>query len=216
MSQGGSLPFEQALELGTGMAAALVAIHRAGIVHRDLTPSNVILSGTGPKVVDFGVASPVTSGSDRDANRLRTGTPAYSSPEQVQHDNLTSASDVFSWGSTMVYATTGHQPFGGKSRLGALWEIIEDEPDLTGLPDQLRPVILAALDKTPAARPSADRVLRDLRVITASGAAPARQRPGLRNRLQRRRTVALVAAALALVAAAIAVPFSPRARQEHR
>ncbi len=208
VSQDGSLPFEQALELGIGTAAALAAIHRAGIVHGDLTPSNVILSGTGPKVVDFGVAS--TAAWDRDADRLRTGTPAYSSPEQVQREKLTSASDVFSWASTMVYATTGHQPFGGKSRLGTLWEVIEDEPDLTGMPDPLRPVILAALDKTPAARPSADRVLRDLRAITAPGPAPARQRPGLRNRLQRRRTVALVAAALAIAAGAIAVPVLAR------
>jgi WD40 repeat protein len=208
VSRDGPLPFEQALELGIGTAAALAAIHRAGIVHRDLTPSNVILSGTGPKVVDFGVASPAAW--DRDADRLRTGTPASSSPEQVQREKLTSSSDVFSWASTMVYATTGHQPFGGKSRLGTLWEIVEDEPDLTGLPDPLRPVILAALDKTPAARPSADRLLRDLRALTAPGPAPARQRPGLRNRLRRRSTVALAAAALAIVAAAIAVPVLAR------
>ena len=208
VSQDGALPFEQALQLGIGTAAALAAIHRAGIIHSDLTPSNVILSGTGPKVVDFGVAS--TAAWDRDADRLRTGTPAYSSPEQVQREKLTSASDVFSWASTMVYATTGHQPFGGKSRLGTVWEVIEDEPDLTGMPDPLRPVILAALDKTPAGRPSADRVLRDLRAMTAPGPAPARQRPGLRNRLQRRRTVALVAAALAIVAGAVAVPLLTR------
>ena len=214
VSQDGSLPLEQALELGTGTAAALAAIHRAGIVHRDLTPSNVILSGTGPKVVDFGVASPAASGSDRDAERLRTGTPAYCSPEQVQHEKLTSASDIFSWASTMVYATTGHQPFGGKSRLGTLWEIIEDEPDLADMPDPLRPVILAALRKTPGTRPSADRVLRDLRVITAPGPSPARRRPGLRNRLQHRRTVALAAAALAVVAGAIAVPVLVRSATE--
>jgi serine/threonine protein kinase/sugar lactone lactonase YvrE len=208
VSRDGSLPFEQALELGIGTAAALAAIHRTGIVHRDLTPSNVILSGAGPKVVDFGVASPAAW--DRDTDRLRTGTPAYSSPEQVQREKLTPASDIFSWASTMVYATTGHQPFGGKSRLGTLWEIIEDEPDLIGMPDPLRPVVLAALDKTPAARPSADKVLRDLRAIAGLGPASARQRPGLRNRLQRRRMVPLVAAALAIVGVAIAVPVLAR------
>jgi eukaryotic-like serine/threonine-protein kinase len=80
-------------------------------------------------------------------NNLRVGTPAYMSPEQIEDQELTPASDVFSWASTMVYAVTGHQPFGRTSRLGVFWEIQEDEPDLTGVPPEIREIISVALAK---------------------------------------------------------------------
>ena len=183
VSRDGPLPIGEAVEVGIGTANALAAIHAADIIHRDLAPSNVILSRNGPRVIDFGVASSAVSGEGPKGDRLRVGTPAYMSPEQIQREELTPASDVFSWASTMVFAATGHQPFGRTSRLGTFWEIQEDEPDLTDLPAELREIISAALDKNPAARPPADELVRGLRAIARPEPPSGQEHPSRLKRI---------------------------------
>ncbi|MCP9955841.1 serine/threonine-protein kinase [Actinomadura madurae] len=151
----GPLREQAACRLGAGLAEALIAIHGAGIVHRDLKPSNVLLASDGPRVIDFGIARPL------DALPLsRTeilGTPAYMSPEQALGDPVHQASDVFSLGSTLVFAATGAAPFGSDHKVRA--RIVHGEPDLTALPDPMRGLVTRCLVKDPGERPTPEQVL---------------------------------------------------------
>ncbi|MER5420737.1 WD40 repeat domain-containing serine/threonine-protein kinase [Streptosporangium roseum] len=129
---------------------ALAAIHRAGIVHRDFKPSNVIMGQEGPVVIDFGIARVLEHSTTRSG---LMGTPAYLSPEQLNGHQAGTASDVFAWAATMVYAATGHPAFPGAIPAAVISAIVTREPDLAGVPDQLRPLLTACLAKDPAARP---------------------------------------------------------------
>jgi hypothetical protein len=140
--------------LGHGMAEALTAIHAAGVVHRDLKPGNVMLADDRPIVIDFGIAQA------GDATRLTQtglvmGTPGYLAPEVIEGEPSSPASDVHSWGSTMVFAATGHLPFGGGSYETIFYRIISGRADLSGVPAPLVPLISAALARDPSHRPSA-------------------------------------------------------------
>ena len=138
----------------------LTAIHNAGIVHRDLKPSNLLLGPDGARVVDFGIARPAESHTH---TRRLIGTPSYFSPEQLQGRPATMASDVFAWAGTMVFAATGRAPFGHadyESRLPALFRrIVEEEPDLRGVPERVLPLLRLCLDKDPERRPAAWSIL---------------------------------------------------------
>ncbi len=146
--------------LAVATATALVAIHEAGIVHRDFKPGNIMLSDGGARVIDFGIAQ-ITEGSGTLTNSS-IGTPAFMAPEQIAHGSATPASDVFAWGAVLVYAATGASPFDGSTVANALHNVLHAEPDLSALPDVLRPLAAAALAKDPAARPAAVDVLMGL------------------------------------------------------
>ncbi|MEV0585857.1 protein kinase [Nonomuraea sp. NPDC050310] len=135
---------------------ALAAIHRAGIVHRDFKPSNVILGPEGPVVIDFGIARAL----DRSATHSIMGTPAFMAPEQFEGSPPTSALDMFSWATTMIYAASGQQAFRGDTFPAVMHAIMTREPDLSAVPDELRPMLAACLAKNPASRPSAADLLR--------------------------------------------------------
>ncbi|TQN30398.1 serine/threonine protein kinase [Haloactinospora alba] len=156
---------------------ALVAIHEAGIVHRDLKPANVLLGQGGARVIDFGVAQ-VAAGAGTLTNSS-IGTPAYMAPEQISGDPVSPASDVFAWGSVMVYAATGRTPFPGDQVPAILHRILNGEPELDGLPETLRPLVASALAKDPNQRVSATDALmallgkREYPAVAAAGAAGA-------------------------------------------
>ncbi|MBA2888822.1 serine/threonine-protein kinase [Nonomuraea soli] len=144
--------------LAVATLTALAAIHRAGIIHRDFKPHNVIMGPEGPVVIDFGIAR-VT---DQTATHSVMGTPVYMAPEQFGGAPITPAADLFSWASSMVYAATGQQAFRGDTFPVIMHAILTREPDLSAVPRQLRPALTACLAKDPAARPSAAALLRRL------------------------------------------------------
>jgi len=100
-----------------------------------------------------------------------SGTPAFISPELLADRPATPASDIFSWGVTMVFAATGRVPFSGENIPATFHAILNKDPDLTGVPEPLRTLVAACLAKNPANRPAADHLLREL--TTAKGLADA-------------------------------------------
>ncbi|MEU0008945.1 serine/threonine-protein kinase [Streptomyces sp. NPDC006314] len=150
----GPLPAQAVRWLAAGVAEALQSIHGAGLVHRDLKPSNVLVVEDGPRVIDFGIASGV-SNTRLTMTNVAVGTPAYMSPEQAKDSrSVTGASDVFSLGSTLVFAATGHPPFHGANPVETVFMLLREGPDLTGLPDELRPLIEACMQMEASGRPT--------------------------------------------------------------
>jgi serine/threonine protein kinase len=145
--------------LAVATLTALASIHRAGVIHRDFKPANVILGPEGPVVIDFGIAKALDL---LTSNMDVGGTPAYASPEQLSDEPMTAASDMFSWAGTMAFAATGRLAFPATSIPAVLRAVLYDEPDITGVPDPLRAMLAACLAKDPSARPAATDLLRDL------------------------------------------------------
>jgi cyclophilin family peptidyl-prolyl cis-trans isomerase len=154
----GPLPIEAVLAIGAGLAEGLQAIHAAGLVHRDLKPANIIIAADGPRVIDFGItrALDVTSFTSADA---LMGTPAYMPPEQALGQPVEAAGDVFSFGGVLTFAVSGHNPFGSGRLETMVYRVVHGDPDLTGVPEELRPMVMACLAKDPAARPRVPQVL---------------------------------------------------------
>ncbi|GIH96861.1 protein kinase [Planobispora siamensis] len=154
--------------LAVATATALSAIHRTGIVHRDFKPANVIMGPEGPVVIDFGIARALEAGTTRSA---LVGSPGYMAPEQLSGHSASPASDVFAWAATMVYAATGRPAFAGQHPAAVMGAVLHNAPDLSGVPEGLRPLLASCLAKDPAARPGAAQVLTAL--TGGTGTAPA-------------------------------------------
>jgi hypothetical protein len=143
--------------LAAGLAEALTAIHDAGVVHRDLKPSNVILAGAGPKVIDFGIAQTLGSTSVTKTGMM-VGSAGFMAPEQVT-GRAGPEADVFAWAVTVAYAASGRPPFGDGEPMAILYRILHDAPDVTAVPDSLRPLVMSSLSKHPRQRPTAAGLL---------------------------------------------------------
>nr|WP_234401956.1 serine/threonine-protein kinase [Thermobifida halotolerans] len=144
-----------------GVAEALAAIHRAGIVHRDLKPANVLLSPQGPQVLDFGIARAADeSGLTRTGGLV--GSPGWISPEQYRGQAAGPPADVFAWGALVAYAATGRPPFGTGAVDVLAFRVLQAPPDLAGIGEPLHGLLLAAMNKTPEHRPSAEQLLAAL------------------------------------------------------
>jgi serine/threonine protein kinase len=162
----GPLPVTTVRWLAAGCAEALESIHGVGLVHRDLKPSNVLVAPDGPRVIDFGVAR-AAERMGLTTSRGAVGTPAYMAPEQARDPHQASAaSDVYALGATLLFAATGHPPYLGDSILDVLARLATDEPDLSGLPADLAPLITACLQRAPRERPSSSSMLAQLGQFT--------------------------------------------------
>jgi eukaryotic-like serine/threonine-protein kinase len=166
----GPRPVGQVTGLGLRLLEVLEATHRAGIVHRDVKPSNVQLCGGGRVVLtDFGIAATTEDGAVS-LNGQVSGSPAYMAPEQVNGDRVEPASDLFSLGATLYTAVEGRSPFGKGSPLATLVAILDHPPSPFRRAGPLGPVIEGMLAKDPGRRPDADQARRALRAIQAGSA----------------------------------------------
>jgi Protein kinase domain len=172
VTESGPLPPPALGRLACGLADALAAVHAAGVVHRDLKPSNVMLLDEVPVVIDFGIAQ------GPDATRLTMtgmfmGTPGYLAPEVIEGQPSSEASDVHAWAATVAFAATGHPPYGSGGYEAIFYRIVNGQPDLTGAPASLLPLLTAALARDPGLRPPAAQLS-----VQAALFAPAALAPG--------------------------------------
>ncbi|MET8098272.1 serine/threonine-protein kinase [Streptomyces sp. NPDC005236] len=158
IADGGPLPVHSARVLGAGLAEALTAVHGLGLVHRDVKPSNVLLTLDGPLLIDFGIARATDGTASLTSTGVSVGSPGYMSPEQILGKGVTGAADVFSLGAVLAYAATGEPPFPGDSSASLLYKVVHEEPRLDSLRGELRELVAACLAKEPSARPSPGEV----------------------------------------------------------
>ncbi|MEU5044545.1 serine/threonine-protein kinase [Streptomyces griseorubiginosus] len=157
----GPLPATELLVLAAGLAEALAAIHDAGLTHRDLKPANILITEDGPRIIDFGIARADSAATLTTVGEI-LGTPAYMSPEQANGEETGPASDLFSLGAVLYYAATGTGPFGHGTVPALLHRVVHHEPDVTAIPDTVRPALTACLHKQSARRPTAKALLARL------------------------------------------------------
>ncbi|MFH8415163.1 serine/threonine-protein kinase [Streptomyces collinus] len=162
VADGGPLPAHTVRALGAGLAEALAAVHELGLVHRDVKPSNVLLTLDGPLLIDFGIARATDGTASLTSTGVSIGSPGYMSPEQILGKAVTGAADVFSLGAVLAYAATGRPPFPGDSSAALLYKVVHEEPELGLLDGELRGLTAECLTKDPAARPAPAELARRL------------------------------------------------------
>jgi Tol biopolymer transport system component len=227
----GPLPLDQALKYGAQIADALDKAHRSGVVHRDLKPGNIMLTPSGAKLLDFGLAkpaAPVLTGATLTAATPLSpmteagtivGTFQYMSPEQVEGKELDGRSDIFSLGAMLYEMVTGKKAFEGKSQLSVASAILEKEPEpITSTkpltPPALNHAIKKCLKKLVDERwQSASDLASELKWIAETGVEDATHgaaaRPGKLRLTIRWAAVTLVPTALAIAATYYATRPTP-------
>ncbi|MDN3352590.1 serine/threonine-protein kinase [Actinomadura sp. DC4] len=203
----GPLPPEQLLALAAGVARALAAIHEAGVVHRDLKPPNVLMTPTGPRLIDFGIGQEVGAAGGPTEPGMVVGSPGWIPPERLGRRPATPASDVFGWGCLVAYAATGRNAFGEGDPDELAHRVMREPPELEGVGGPLRDLMEESLAKDPAARPSASELLGLLGVGGPAGPrrSGTREMPAVRRRRWPPAPAGALAAAAVAVAAVIVV-----------
>jgi serine/threonine-protein kinase len=223
VERGGPLPVRRALELGLDVGRALAFAHAQGLVHRDVKPQNMLLTGEGhAKVTDFGIVRSLGVAGNTETGTV-LGTSHYIAPEQARGEHVDAQTDVYSFGVVLFELLTGEVPYGGESFLGVAMRHVNDpvpsvaerRPDT---PLRLASLVERCMAKAPADRPSSmaavvaelEACLAELdakggeestMIIKAPPArAPARQRPP-----RRRPRLLWPLLAILLLAAAVAV-----------
>jgi serine/threonine-protein kinase len=205
----GPLPWPEAVRLCAQVADGLAAAHRRGIVHRDIAPANVMLTGTGAKLLDFGIATPAGSRSEAEDGSL-LGTPAYVAPERLDDAPAAPAVDVYGLGALLYESLAGAPPVAART-----WDALarahrQGVPvaplRVEGLPREVDRLCRRCLDPDPATRPGSAEVARSLRdalppghadVLCTPIAAPGPARPRRSRLLSRPVLTAVVALAVA-------------------
>jgi hypothetical protein len=170
----GPMPAASVLALAAGLAEGLHAIHAAGLIHRDLKPTNVLLAEDGPRVIDFGISRAAEATSLTRAD-LVIGSPGFMSPEQAEGGQVGPPSDVFSLGAVLTFAATGEGPFGAGSTAALVYRVVHGSPGLGSVPPEVCPLIERCLAKDPGQRPTTAELLAELDgTDLAAGWLPAR------------------------------------------
>jgi eukaryotic-like serine/threonine-protein kinase len=229
----GALPLEQALRYGIEIADALNMAHRQGIVHRDLKPANVMLTKSGVKLLDFGLAKALELGPTESFTSVPTvadvtregtmlGTLPYMAPEQLEGKKTDSRADIFALGATLYEMATGKKAFEGSSQASLISAILRDEPSPISL---VRPMPSSALDhivraclaKEPDDRvQTAHDVKLQLQWIAEGGSAVGLPAPVVVRRRSRERLAWAAAAAATLAALTLALLLLARPREALR
>jgi len=231
----GPLPLEQVLKFGAQIADALDKAHRSGVVHRDLKPGNIMLTPTGAKLLDFGLAKPavpLTSGATLTATSMRTtpmtqegmvvGTFQYMSPEQIEGKDLDGRSDIFSFGAVLYEMLTGQRAFEGKSQLSVASAILEKEPAPISTTKPLTPpaldrAIRRCLAKDPEERwQTARDIAIELKWIADSGSQSSAAAPGIERSKHSSQLTVAAFALTAVFAAALGVLYARKPAPDPR
>ena len=234
----GALPVDQALKIGVEIAGALDAAHRSGIIHRDLKPGNIMLTKSGVKLLDFGLAklqaapSPVSAVTSmptalQESQPLTTrgtilGTFQYMSPEQLEGREADARSDLFAFGCVLYEMLTGQKAFTGKSQASLIGSIMHSEPASISsvqplIPPALDRVVRGCLAKEPEHRwNTAHDVMMQLQWIAEGGSLAGIPAPVAARRKNREKLAWAVAVLGLVAAAALAVGFIRRAPKPPR
>ncbi|MFF9689414.1 serine/threonine-protein kinase [Streptomyces sp. NPDC014623] len=194
----GTLPPATVLQLTGCAAEALHAVHRAGVIHRDMKPSNILIGSEGPWIIDFGIARAAAATQLTRSGGL-IGTPQFMSPEHAGGQDLTPATDVFSLGLIAAVAATGRHPYGDAGAITLATKIANSEsrpPDLTAYPEPLRAVLERTLAADATVRPTPSELAelcqelsgRPLRDFTGWLPAPVAADIARREQLARQQT----------------------------
>ncbi|MCO8276913.1 protein kinase [Actinoplanes sp. TRM 88003] len=171
------LPWQHAVRITAEVAAALAAAHSRGIVHRDVTPANVMLTATGAKVVDFGISALIGE-NDIDPDGSLLGTPAYLAPERLEGGQVSPATDVYAVGLLIYRTLIGQLPWdvGTTTALLRAHQYTEPEPlpPVDDLPPEVDALVGRCLEKRPADRPSSAELAHILAGISAGAPSVAR------------------------------------------
>ncbi|MEJ7628215.1 MAG: serine/threonine-protein kinase [Nocardioidaceae bacterium] len=159
-----------------GLAQALVVVHRADVLHRDVKPSNVLIEDGEPVLIDFGLAQ-LSDDMTLTQTGWLLGTPGYLAPEILYGDGPTPAADVHAWAATVTFAATGRGPYGTGPAIAIMDRARRGESNLAGVPPGLADVLAAALRPEPSNRPTARQLVEWLDVRLAAMPAPVAVRP---------------------------------------
>ncbi|TMK78384.1 MAG: Stk1 family PASTA domain-containing Ser/Thr kinase, partial [Actinobacteria bacterium] len=153
----GPLPADRAATIALAVTRALAFAHRAGLVHRDVKPANIMLSSEGAvKVMDFGIAR-TTNGESLTQTAAVLGTATYFSPEQAQGEAVDARSDIYALGCVLFEMLTGHPPFSGENPVAVAYKHVQEDPphpsdEARGVPPELEAIVMRCLAKDPEDR----------------------------------------------------------------
>lgn len=167
----GPLPGPELHAFATALADALAAVHAAGVLHRDVSPANVVLGADGPVLVDFGIAR-FDGATTLTQTGTVMGTAGWLAPETLRRDEVTPAADVWSLGAVLAYAATGRPPATGSRPEVVLRKVLDDDLDLRGLPAWLDGPVRRCLARDPARRPTAADVFTSTATTVVPPTAP--------------------------------------------
>ncbi|AUG75132.1 serine/threonine protein kinase [Kitasatospora sp. MMS16-BH015] len=179
IAEHGPLPVESVRALGAGLAEGLAAIHRAGLLHRDLKPGNVLLAADGPRVIDFGIARTAAGAAPLTQAGTVLGTPGFLSPEQAAGRPLGPPGDVFSLAALLAHAATGRSPFADEQgTVAVLRRTAAARAALDELPGELAELLRPAFARAPERRPTAAELAARLHPEGAAAALAGAWLPG--------------------------------------
>jgi eukaryotic-like serine/threonine-protein kinase len=177
----------EAISIMEPVLAALAAAHRAGLVHRDVKPENILLSDAGiVKVADFGLARAIDADASSTRTGLMMGTVAYCSPEQISRGHADARSDVYAAGVVLFELLTGHPPYQGETAMNVAWQHVHNRvpapsSQVKGIPNEIDELVVATTDSDPAGRPADGAAflaeVADVRATLGLPVAPIPARP---------------------------------------